>query len=249
MHKGIGFVLMILFGLFWANQIKAQVKKDTILKPVDTTKVKVLKPTDTAKVKLVKPADTAKTKVMSKRDSAKAKYVNPGKIAARKAVFKSMLIPGWGQLYNIQILNDGYGERAGKSQVFQKIYTGAKIAAIYGGITALTIAYIDNRNNYKIFLAEAQYREQNPGKQLNLTRYTDQGVLDNKAIFKRNTQIVIFSYGLIYLANIVDAYVAARLHFFNIDDTLTFKIWPTAINSNTMYGMNFSPGLKLSLTF
>ncbi|MNQ65592.1 hypothetical protein D3C85_800510 [compost metagenome] len=76
----------------------------------------------------------------------KAKYVNPGKVAGRKAVFRSMIIPGWGQLYNMQLLSDGYGPRAGKSQFWQKFYTGSKIEAIYGGITVLTMSRFEQWN-------------------------------------------------------------------------------------------------------
>ncbi|WP_293312026.1 DUF5683 domain-containing protein [Pedobacter sp. UBA5917] len=232
-------ILVSLFTFFIVNLASAQVK-DTVLKT-----------NDTPKIKLAKPLDTAAKKPLTRKDSLKAKYVNPGKVAGRKAVFRSMIIPGWGQLYNIQLLSDGYGTRAGKSQVFQKLYTGGKIAAIYGGATALTLSLMDSRKNYKRFLAEAQYREDNPGKKLDagLQQYTNQGILDGKSLYKRNSQIVYFSYGLLYAANIIDAYVAARLHFFNIDDNLSFKVMPTVIGSDTMYGFNATPALKLSLTF
>ena len=214
------------------------------------------KQTDTLKSRNYKPLKVDSPKVMSRRDSAKARYVNPGKVAGRKAVFRSMIIPGWGQLYNMQLLNDGYGTRSGKSQTLQRIYTTGKIVAIYGGFTALTLSYIESRKNYKIFLKEGQSRQLPVSQRVNefepnptLTRYSDQGVLDNKSVFKRNSQIVIFSYGLLYAANIVDAYVAARLHFFNIDDNLTFQVRPSVITSSTMYGFNATPSLKLSLTF
>jgi len=236
MQKTKLLILVVAFTFVFVNLASAQVK-DTVLKPADTAKIKLSKPLDTAK------------KPMTRRDSVKAKYVNPGKVAGRKAVFRSMIIPGWGQLYNIQILNDGYGTRAGKSQFFQKLYTGGKIVAIYGGATALTLSLIDSRKNYKRFLAEAQYRENNPGKKLDLTQYSDQGILDGKSLYKRNSQIVYFSYGLLYAANIIDAYVAARLHFFNIDDNLSFKVMPSIINTDSMYGLNLTPALKLSLTF
>lgn len=231
-------LLVVLFTFSFVKASLAQVVVDSLPQSVDTTKKSIFKPLK---------ADTPK--VMSRRDSAKAKYVNPGKVAGRKAIFRSMIIPGWGQLYNMQLLNDGYGTRAGKSQTLQKIYTSGKIAAIYGGLTVLTISYIDSRKNYNRFLAEATRRTNNPGTKTDLTQYSDQGVLDGKSLYKRNSQIVLFSYGLVYAANIVDAYVAARLHFFNIDDDLGFKIRPTLINSNTMYGFNASPALKLSLTF
>jgi len=240
--KVLLLVFLITFSL--ANISSAQV--------VDTAG----KQTDTLKSRNYKPLKVDSPKVMSKRDSAKARYVNPGKVAGRKAVFRSMIIPGWGQLYNMQLLNDGYGTRAGKSQTLQKIYTTGKIVAIYGGFTALTLSYIESRKNYKIFLKEGQSRQLPVSQRVNefepnptLTRYSDQGVLDNKSVFKRNSQIVIFSYGLLYAANIVDAYVAARLHFFNIDDNLTFQVRPSVITTSTMYGFNATPSLKLSLTF
>ncbi|MCZ4245552.1 DUF5683 domain-containing protein [Pedobacter punctiformis] len=242
MQKGRLIILVSLFTFFLVNLAAAQVR-DSVLKPVDTLKAKTaVKPL---------PKDTVK-----KSNSAKANYVNPGKIAGRKAVLKSLILPGLGQVYNMQLLNDGYGERAGKSQAFQKIYTIAKIGAIYGGFTVLTLSYIDNSNNYKIFLAEAQYREARKTGTTNLVanpslaRYSDAGILTAKSTYKRNQQIVLFSYGLVYFANVVDAYVAARLHFFNIDDKLTFKVVPTVINNNSLYSFNTAtPALKLSLTF
>nr|WP_233166839.1 DUF5683 domain-containing protein [Pedobacter sp. ASV2] len=242
MQKGRLIILVSLFTFFLINVANAQVK-DSVQKPVDTLNLKT---------KAVKPLgkDTVRKK------SAKESYVNPGKIAGRKAVLKSLLLPGLGQVYNIQLLSDGYGERAGKSQTLQKVYTIGKIAAIYTGFTVLTLSYIDNSNNYKIFLAEAQYREARLQGATNLVgnpalaRYSNEGILTAKSTYKRNKQIVLFSYGLIYFANVVDAYVAARLHFFNIDDKLTFKITPTVINNNSMYSFNpATPALKLSLTF
>lgn len=237
-------VLISLFTFFLVNQASAQVG-DTVLKPADTLKSRNYR-----------PMKVDSSKVMTPRDSMKARYVNPGKVAGRKAIYRSMIIPGWGQLYNMQLLNDGNGTRAGKSQTLQKIYTGSKIAAIYGGLTVLTISYIDSRKNYKIFLKEGQSRNLPLASRVgefapnpNLTRYSDAGVLTNKSTFKRNAQIVLFSYGLVYFANVVDAYVAARLHFFNIDDKLSFRVMPTMINSNSMYSFNATPALKLSLTF
>ncbi|MCX2573023.1 DUF5683 domain-containing protein [Pedobacter sandarakinus] len=237
-------VLLSLFTTFLVSLASAQVK-DSLLKQTDTLKNSNLRP-----LKVDSP------KVMTRRDSAKARYVNPGKVAGRKAVYRSMIIPGWGQLYNMQLLNDGYGTRAGKSQTLQKIYTSSKIVAIYGGITALTLSYIESRKNYNIFLKEGQSRQLQPADRVGnfapnpaLQRYDTAGILGNKDIFKRNSQIVLFSYGLVYIANVVDAYVAARLHFFNIDDNLTFNVNPSIIGNNTIYGFNATPALKFSLTF
>lgn len=206
-----------------------------------------------------KPADTIKTKTSTKLknnqtksiDTLKPKYINPGKVAGRSAMIKSLIIPGWGQLYNNQILVRDYkakGENGG--HFWQKAYTLSKIGVIYTGFTLLTLSYIDNSNGYRIFLKEAQYRSLNPGKTENpdLVRYTTSGITNNKDTFKRNKQVIIFSFAAVYLVNVADAYVAARLHYFNIDDNLSFKITPTLINSsNGMYGFNPAPALKFSL--
>ena len=231
--------LLILFCTVLANLAKAQVK-DTVLRTVDSTKL------------LKKPEVIQKTGANSKIDTVKSKYVNPGKVAGRKAIIRSLIVPGWGQLYNIQLLKDGYGERAGKSHVLQKAYTIGKIGAIYGGFAALTIAYIDSRKNYQLFLKELQYRFDNsapfdPNGPFG-ERYSTSGITSGKNTFKRNSQIVIFSYGLLYLANVLDAYIAARLHFFNVDDNLAFNIAPSLQNT-TLYGGNYVPSLKVVLTF
>ncbi|MFC3562278.1 DUF5683 domain-containing protein [Pedobacter jamesrossensis] len=239
MLKAKRLILFSLFTFCIVNLVSAQVK-DTLLKPVDTIK--------TAPIRVVR-IDSSKKKV----DTLKQKYVNPGKVAGRKAIFKSLIIPGWGQLYNNQLLVDELNAKGEKTGHFwQKTYTLGKIGLIYTGFTLLTLSYIDSDKNYKIFLKEAQFRAQNPGKKENLAleRYGDTNVLDAQAIYKRNRQIVIFSYFAVYAVNVVDAYVAARLHYFNIDDTISFKITPTLINNpNTMYGFNGSPALKLSLRF
>ena len=164
-----------------------------------------------------------------------AKYVNLGKIAARKAVFRSMIIPGWGQ--------------AGNGLNF---YRGLKIAAIYTGGTMLALSYIDNNNNYHQYLAEVQYRalhgdQPKPGNGLESYSNTA-GITTAKEIFRRNREVVVFSFVALYAVNIIEAYVDARLKYFDIGNESALKFSPTMINSNTMYGYHsFAPALKISL--
>ena len=232
-------ILTSLFTFFLVNQASAQVG-DTVLKPADTLKSRNYRP-----MKVDSP------KIMTPRDSMKARYVNPGKVAGRKAVLKSLILPGLGQIYNLQLLNDG--SRAGKNLTFQRIYTIGKIGAIYGGFTVLTLSFIESSKQYNLALKELQYRDANRGLPDPNgpfgAKYSTSGITLRKDTWRRNKQIVLFSYGLVYFANVVDAYVAARLHFFNIDDKLSFKIMPSMINSNSMYSFNAKPALKLSLTF
>ena len=233
---------LIIFSILtfcMANLALGQVE-DTLLRPADTIK--------TTPIRAVRIDSSNK-----KADTIKQKYVNPGKVAGRKAIFRSLIIPGWGQLYNNQLLNEKLNAKGEKTGHFwQRTYTLGKVGLIYGGFTALTLSYIESRKNYNIFLKEAQFRAKNPGQKENpdIARYDDTNVLNAQSIYKRNSQIVIFSYFAVYAVNVVDAYVAARLNYFNIDDTISFKISPTLINNpNMMYGFNGSPALKLSLRF
>jgi len=116
----------------------------------------------------------------------------------------------------------------------------------------LVMSYIDNNNRYKIYLRELQYRKLNNNNAMpdnGLERYqTIESLTIDKNIFKRNREVVLISLVGLYGLNVLDAYVTARLKFFNVDDTLSFKLSPSIINSNTMYGFsNVAPALKLTL--
>lgn len=197
-----------------------------------------------------KPIDTATIKLDTIGSPA---YVNQGKIAAHKAAIRSLIFPGLGQLYNYGLVVDDVknGRTEGK-RIAQKVYILGKTAAIYGGGTVLVLSYIDNRKNYKLFLNELQYRKLNsnqPSPDNGLGQYPNTDALTiAKNIYKRNSQVVLISMIGLYGLNVLDAYVTARLKYFNIDETLTFKISPSTINTNTMFGyQNITPALKLSL--
>lgn len=199
------------------------------------------------------PAAPIKQDTTAKLDTiAPPKYVNQGKIAGKKAVYRSLLFPGLGQIYNYGLVVDDV--KAGRTQgkrIGQKLYIIGKIGAIYAGGTVLVMSFIDNNNNYNLFLKELQYRQVNnnqPNPQNGLSQYDTNGLTIAKNIYKRNREVVIISLVGLYGLNVLDAYVTARLKFFNVDDTLSLKLSPTIINSNTMYGFsNAAPALKLTL--
>jgi len=174
---------------------------------------------------VVKTTDTVK-----KRPA----YVNPGKIAGRRAAFRSMILPGMGQLGN-----------------GVTVYRLAKVAAIYTGATLLTLSYIDNNKNYNLVLDELKYRAQygkpSPGP---LGSRQDDGLIQAKDTFERNKEVIIFSYVGIYLLNIIEAYIDARLKYFNVDDIAGIKVTPGLVRTDMMYGYNQPvPGIKLTLKF
>ncbi|SOD18530.1 DUF5683 domain-containing protein [Pedobacter xixiisoli] len=199
------------------------------------------------------PATPIRQDTTAKLDTiAPPKYVNQGKIAGKKAVYRSLIFPGLGQIYNYGLVVDDVkaGRTEGK-RIGQKLYIIGKIGAIYAGGTILVMSYLDNNRNYKLFLQELQYRQlnnNNPDPNNGLGQYDTNGLTVAKNIYKRNREVVIISLLGLYGLNVLDAYVTARLKFFNVDDTLSLKLSPTIINSNTMYGFsNAAPALKLTL--
>jgi hypothetical protein len=183
-------------------------------------------------------AAKAQDKIIVKGDSLKkvpdtAKYVNLGKIAAKKAVYRSMIIPGWGQVGNG--LN---------------VYRGLKVGAIYAGGTMLVLSYFDNTRMYKAYLHELQYRLENNGISEPGSPYAKaqtSALTTAKDTYRRNREVVIFSLVGVYAINVIDAYVDARLKYFDVGDNLAIKVSPSMINSNTMYGYNsFTPALKIA---
>lgn len=165
----------------------------------------------------------------------KPTYVNLGKIAGRRAALSSLMVPGLGQIRN-----------------GVTVYRLAKVAGIYTGFTLLTISFIDNSKNYKLFYDEIIYRREHDGeasKDFPYTNMDNQGLITAKDLFRRNKEVIIFSYVGLYLLNVVEAYIDARLKYFNVDD-IGMKLSPGLINTENMYGYhNVTPGVKLSIRF
>jgi hypothetical protein len=170
----------------------------------------------------------------AKIDTLQPVYVNPGKIAARRAAIRSAIIPGMGQIGN-----------------GVTVYRLAKVAAIYTGATLLTISYMDNNKQYHRYLTELQYRVNNNGKpdpNSDLAIYATDRLTIAKDTFARNKWVIIFSYGALYAVNIIEAYVDARLKYFDVGDNLAIKFSPSLNQSaQTMYGYHaVAPGLKVT---
>ncbi len=180
-------------------------------------------------------------------------YVNRGKIAGSKAVKRSLILPGLGQVYNYGLIVDDIKTGRLQTKGFgKKLAIIGKIGGIYVAGTMLTLSYIDNDQKYRLFLKELQYRALNnnqPDPNGPLAGYQDiDNLYTGKAVYKNNREVVLIFLGVTYGINVIDAYVTARLNYLNVDDRLSFKVRPTVMNFNTMYGYNsFTPALKLTL--
>ncbi len=180
-------------------------------------------------------------------------YVNKGKIAGKKAIRRSLILPGLGQAYNYGLIVDDIKNNKIDGKAFgKKLAIIGKIGGIYVAGTMLTLSYIDNNQKYNLFLEELQYRALNnnqPNPKGSLSGYKDtNNLITGKNIYKNNREIVLIFLGVTYGVNVLDAYITARLKYLNVDEKLGFNIRPSVINSNTMYGYNsFTPALKLTL--
>jgi len=183
---------------------------------------------------LIKMDSLVKGDSLKRKKTDTVKYINYGKIAAKKALFRSLLIPGWGQVSNG--LN---------------VYRALKVAAIYGGGAALFISYKSNNKNYHYYLAEVQHREENNGLSLPgslLTGFSETQLIAAKEVYRRNREVVMFSLIGVYAVNVLDAFIDARLKYFEVDNNLAMKISPSVISSNSMLGYNssYAPALKVA---
>jgi len=211
------FLFLCLLVFFSASDIRAQ-------NPVEVKEQQPLLPKDS----IVQKTDTLKKK--------RPAYINPGKVAGKRAVFRSLIVPGLGQIGN------GI-----------TVYRFAKVAGIYTGATLLTLSYIENNNNYKLVLEELEYRAAHNGNANPngvLQNRQDDGLILAKDTFRRNKEVIVFSFIGLYLLNAVDAYIDARLKYFDVGD-IAFKVSPGMIATDApVYGYNQSlPGLKLTVKF
>ncbi|GMQ82015.1 MAG: hypothetical protein BMS9Abin05_1454 [Rhodothermia bacterium] len=141
------------------------------------------------------------------------------------ALWRSALVPGWGQAYNGQYL---------------------KLPFVYGAIGGLLFAAIKIGEDYKLyrnaFLYKA-FQEQVDSGLIEVNPYeTNQSSYDELAAkfgqisssplraqrdtLRRNRDFSYLGVGLVYALSVLDAYVSAHLLDFNVDENLAFRINP-----------------------
>jgi hypothetical protein len=132
---------------------------------------------------------------------------------ARKAVLRSAIIPGWGQIRNKRWW---------------------KVPLVYGGFVGLGLVYNFNNEYFKEFLLESQYRKANPGTDPNTVFLYSQykgisaeQIYSAKDFYRRNRDLTLYSSFLFYGVQMIDAYIDARLATFDVSDNLSFKIKPS----------------------
>ena len=152
------------------------------------------------------------------KDSARlAIEAMPG-IAARR----SAILPGLGQIYNKRWW---------------------KVPLVYGGFVGIGLVYEFNQRQYKIFLTEAQYRQDEPSKANPAWKaYTTEGIIGIKDDYRRTRDLSILAGLGFYAVQIIDAYIDAKFFRFDVSDDLSFRLDPF-IQSGPVYTAS-SPAAK-----
>ena len=172
-----------------------------------------------------KISDTA---IATKEVTASEKQVDVSTHSPSAALWKSAIIPGWGQIYNRQAW---------------------KVGIIYGGAAVATYLGIDNYRNAQKFKTE--YINRNEGNTAELLpeyiNYPDQNIYNLYQAYEKNFQLSIIAGVAIYALNLIDAYCYGHLFDFQINDDLSLRLTPTIESYNV--GMGFTSGMKLQLNF
>lgn len=148
--------------------------------------------------------------------------------SANTALWKSALIPGWGQIYNRQAW---------------------KVGIIYGGAAVATYFGVTNYRNAQKFKTE--YINRNGGNTTDLlpdyASYPDENIYNLYQAYEKNFQLSIIAGVAIYALNLIDAYCYGHLFDFQINDDLSLRLIPTVETYNV--GMGFASGMKLQINF
>lgn len=171
--------------------------------------------------------------LISKEEKKTSLFRDTSKLqSARSAVYRSAIIPGWGQIRN------------GKWW---------KVPLVYGGFVGLGLVYEFNQRYYREFLEESQYRKSrkptDPVSKFPQYAFVenDQQIYSAKDFYRRNRDLTIIGFVAFYGINMIDAYIDARLATFNVDDDLSMKIRPS-IHMPVYAGAYQSPIPMLKLT-
>jgi hypothetical protein len=174
------------------------------------------------------PTDTSK-KAIKKTPAIKDSARIVIEAMPRRAALNSALLPGLGQINNKRWW---------------------KVPLVYGGFVGIGLVFEFNQRYYQVFLKEAQFRQENPGKTQNplYAPYTTEGIISIKDSYRRNRDLSVLAGLGFYAINIIDAYVDAKFFRFDISDELSAKISPT-LNQAPIHAAGFSPvmGLKLKI--
>jgi hypothetical protein len=152
-----------------------------------------------------------------------------------KAVMRSLMIPGWGQIYN---------------------HRWWKVPLVYGGLGLLGDVVVFNQKYYKEFLKEALLREKGivgtAQNNKDLATVSNSDVVTWTNLYRRNRDLGILGFLGGWGIQMIDAYIDAKfIRSYTMDNNLSIKVSPGTIEQ-PVYALNsnatFIPAVKITFT-
>ncbi|HEY4195982.1 MAG TPA: DUF5683 domain-containing protein [Mucilaginibacter sp.] len=152
-----------------------------------------------------------------------------------KAVMRSLMIPGWGQIYN---------------------HSWYKVPFIYAGLALLGDVVVYNQRNYNVFLKEAKLRERGivgtPDNNPQLAFVSNDDVVTYTNSFRRDRDLGILGFMGAWGVQMIEAYVNAKfIRSYTMDNNLSLKVSP-GVMDQPAYAFNSSsaliPAIKITFT-
>jgi len=173
-------------------------------------------------------SDSAQNKIQEKAQSQSKFASTPEKKlhSPAKAGLYSAILPGLGQAYN-------------------KKYW--KIGIIGAGTVALVYSYQFSSKNYRLHKDELILRQSKEPGNFNpdLTLYSDSDLNELQDFYRRNRDLTVIGFALLYALNIVDATVDAHFFDFNMSDDLSLNIRPEPVYNALTARNSFGLGINL----
>ncbi|WP_413668311.1 DUF5683 domain-containing protein [Mucilaginibacter sp. Mucisp86] len=224
------FFLFFILISFLSPIAHAQIFDKTETGRIDTTKKKL-------------PGRSLSGSFAPKIDPLREKIYHPDSShIPHKAVMRSLMIPGWGQVYN---------------------HRWWKVPLIYGGLGLLTSAIIYNQHQYKEYLTISRYRQGDPpspgapyyDKYILFRDYqvSDARLSDVRENSRRNRDLSIMGFLAVWGIQAIDAYIDAKfLHSYSVDNNLSLRATPGVINQQAYaqdVSFKYIPGIKITCSF
>jgi hypothetical protein len=199
------------------------------------------RPKETSKDSINLHEDSITSKPFTPKVKQEHKKYHPDSLhSPHKAVIRSMILPGLGQVYNHQWW---------------------KVPIIYTALGLLGDAYFFNERYYREFLALSKARERPYLAPLPGSKYYNdyilyqgqqtQTIYNIKDSYRRDRDLSIMGFAAFWGVQMVDAYIDAKFkHSYTMDTDLSYNVGPTIINQQSLYAQSLNspiiPGIKLT---
>lgn len=193
-----GLLITVCFAILSAESSRAQVglSSERLQYREQTDHSSIIKHRATAEYQLRLPSDTTKPSTQQ--------FPDPNKV-----MYKSLMIPGWGQVINNQI------------------WKVPIVYALLGGLTYYSIHLNKRYHDYRAAFYNINHQDGDrpygptPGYLQTVT--SSQSLKNNRNYYRNRRDFIYITIGLAYGLNAIDAYVFAHMRSFNVSDDLSIK--------------------------